>query len=143
MNIAKALKEKNKKVGVIKDLNFKIAEHNSIPKGDERDYDIDALIKDAIEESRSLAELKTKIHIASQPVRSKIFLLSELKSQVASLKKVPTKNGIERRSGYRSEPIELSSQVKAKDLEAIVKNLEKEIDAIQEELEKFNHTTEI
>jgi len=142
MNIAKALKEKNKKVGVIKELNSKIVQNNSIPKGDEREYDIDVLIKEVIEESRSLAELKTKIHTASQPIRSKIFLLSELKSQVASLKKVPTKNGIDR-GGYRAETIELTSQVKAKDLEAIIKNLEKEIDAIQEELEKFNHATEI
>lgn len=142
MTIAKALKEKNKQVAFIKDLTAKINQYNSIPKGDEREYDVDALIRQSINESRKLAELKSKIHSASQSVREKIFLLSELKSQVSNLKKVPTKNGIER-GHYRTESIELSAQVKSKDLDEIVKNLEKEIDLIQEELDKFNHETSI
>lgn len=143
MNIAKALKEKNKKVNELNDLTAKIIKNNSIPKGDPREYDVKKLVQDSISTAYELAELKSKIHIASQQVRLRIFEMAELKNLVSKLKMVSTKTGTERSGYHGGDSIEMEAAVKTIEMEEMIADLEARIENLQEQLDDFNHSTQI
>ena len=146
MNIKTALKRKNKLVGLIASEFLKISTYNSIIEGNERPYDIEKAIYEWDKYSKELVELKAKIHQANAPVFKKIFLISELKSQVKSLKGLNCDSGksdvYSRYGSGNSETIKTAAiMVNEKDL--MIKDIEAQIDQIQDELDDFNFKTEI
>ena len=86
--------------------------------------------------------LKTRIHSASELVRSDIFTLSEFKNIAQRIKGIDCTTGtqVERYSSTTfQKTAELSITWQDRELAAI----EDKIESIQERLDKFNHTTEI
>ncbi len=145
MTIRQALKQKNKLVQELRELNTRLTANNSIIEGNTRDYSAKETLSDIYIKVNELTVLKTKIHRANTPVYDKIFLLSELKSLAQSLRNLDCTNGIaqdfySRRS--ETQVIKTSEiSVQAKDNE--VKFLETRIEQIQDELDQFNATTTI
>lgn len=144
MTIKQALKQKNKLIKQIGENTKLMQEYNSIEVGNERPYSSVELLGKISEDTKELAKLKTKIHIANTPMLSDIFLMSELKSMIQSLKKMDCTEGKSNRDRYRLE----SESIKTSEISLVkrnetIKELEARIEAIQDELDLFNATTQI
>ena len=142
MTIKTALKQKNKLVKQIGENTKLMQEYNSIEVGNERPYSSVELLAKISEDTKELAKLKTKIHIANTPVLEDIFLMSELKSMSQSLKKMDCTEGKSNRDRYRLE----SESIKTSEISLVkrnetIKELESRIEEIQDRLDFFNSTT--
>jgi hypothetical protein len=144
MTIKQALKQKNKLIKQIGENTKLMQEYNSIEVGNERPYSSIILLAKISEDTKELANLKSKIHIANTPVLEDIFLMSELKSMAQSLKKMDCTEGKSNRDRYRLE----SESVKTSEISLVrrnetIKELETRIEEIQDRLDVFNATTQI
>ena len=144
MTIKQALKQKNKLIKQIGENTKLMQEYNSIEVGNERPYSSIILLAKITEDTKKLANLKSKIHIANTPVLEDIFLMSELKSMAQSLKKMDCTEGKSNRDRYRLE----SESVKTSEISLVrrnetIKELETRIEEIQDRLDVFNATTQI
>jgi hypothetical protein len=144
MTIKQALKQKNKLIKQIGENTKLMQEYNSIEVGNERPYSSIILLAKISEDTKELANLKSKIHIANTPVLEDIFLMSELKSIAQSLKKMDCTEGKSNRDRYRLE----SESVKTSEISLVrrnetIKELETRIEEIQDRLDIFNATTQI
>ena len=144
MTIKQALKLKNKLIKQIGENTKLMQEYNSIEVGNERPYSSVELLSQISEDTKELAKLKSKIHIANTPVLSDIFLMSELKSMTQALKKMDCTEGKSNRDRYRLE----SDSIKTSEISLVkrnetIKELEGRIEVIQDELDLFNATTQI
>ncbi len=70
MTIKQALKEKNKLVKNIAENTKLMQQFNSVEVGNQRPYSTSQLYEKIQEDSRELASLKAKIHIANTPAAS-------------------------------------------------------------------------
>jgi hypothetical protein len=95
-------------------------------------------------ETRELAILKAKIHIANTPVMKDIFWMSEMKSTIAALRKMDCTEGKSNRERFRMESeMILTSEISLVNRNEEIKSLEAKIEGIQDMLDTFNATTEI
>jgi len=118
MTIKQALKLKNKLIKTIGENTKLMQEYNSIEVGNERPYSSTELLAKISEDTKELAKLKTKIHIANTPVLEDIFLMSELKSMAQSLKKMDCTEGKSNRDRYRLE----SESIKTSEISLVKRN---------------------
>ncbi len=144
MNIKQALKLKNKLIKEIGENTKLMQEYNSVEVGNERPYSSNELLVKITQDTKELAKLKTRIHIANTPVLEDIFLMSELKSMTQSLKKMDCTEGKSNRDRYRLE----SESIKTSEISLVkrnetIKELEARIEEIQDRLDLFNATTQI
>ena len=140
--ISQALKEKNKLAAKLQRNWDRFMRNNSIIDGETRTYDAGTLMTDIQLVMKELVELKTRIHIASNPVRDKIFRLSELKNYVAKLKIVDARSGLVKER-YDSQLIQKEAFYKADEIDFLAEEAEEEIEKIQEFLDNYNHQTSI
>ena len=144
MTIKQALKLKNKLIKHIGENTKLMQEYNSIEVGNERPYSSTNLLVAITEDTKELAKLKTKIHIANTPVLEDIFLMSELKSMIQSLKKMDCTEGKSNRDRYRLESESFkTSEISLVKRNETIKELEARIEEIQDRLDVFNATTQI
>ena len=119
-------------------------EYNSVEVGNERPYSSTELLGKISEDTKELARLKSLIHIANTPILNEIFLMSELKSIVQSLKKMDCTEGRSTRDRFRMESeVIKTSEISLVKRNETIKELEGRIEAIQDRLDVFNATTEI
>ena len=144
MTIKQALKQKNKLIKQIGENTKLMQEYNSIEVGNERPYSSTELLAQISEDTKELARLKSRIHIANTPILNEIFLMSELKSIVQSLKKMDCTEGRSTRDRFRMESeVIKTSEISLVKRNETIKELEGRIEAIQDRLDVFNATTEI
>ena len=144
MNIAKALVHKNKLVAKLNNTYSKIQKNNSTIVGTVVAYDVRKLLSDAGALTEELVRLKTALHVASAPVRDKIFELSEIKSSVKMIQAISTSAGPIRDHYARTEgALEYVAVIGEVEKESLITDAETEIEALQEALDQFNHTTEV
>ena len=144
MTIKQALKQKNKLVKNIAENTKLVQQHNSIEVGNQRPYSSSMLYNEIQKDTKELASLKARIHIANTPVMEDIFWMSEMKSTIASLKKMDCTEGKSNRDRYRMESeIVLTSEISLVNRNQMIKLLETNIEEIQDKLDTFNATTEI
>jgi hypothetical protein len=145
MNIKKALKEKNRIVKEIQDLQLRVVTYNSIEVGNKRPYSVRESLELLNEKSNELVELKTKIHKANTPVYDKIFRLSELKSTISRLKSLDCTEGVstDYYSRNRENPPVKTAEVSVVERDEMVKFMEGQIEDLQDILDNHNQNTEI
>jgi len=144
MTIKQALKQKNKLVKNIAENTKLLQQYNSVEVGNQRPYSTVVLYNQIQRETQELATLKAKIHIANTPVMGDIFWMSEMKSTIASLKKMDCTEGKSNRDRYRMESeVVLTSEISLVSRNQEIKLLESKIEEIQDKLDTFNATTEI
>ena len=139
--MTKALKHKKKLVKQIDEMFIRFSKFNSVEKGNVG-YDPEQAYDQWVELTNKLIDLKTKIHIANAGIANKIFTLGELKNMAAKLRNVSTQEGVvkDRYSDNTNEYI-VHMNLFAKD--AKVKELEEQIETLQEEIEAYNALTMI
>lgn len=142
MTVKQALKQKNKLVADIKECWTIIHSQNSIEAGNPRRYSVSSQLAIVETSILELVELKKKIHTANQPVFDKIFQMAELKGMVKELKKLSVDEGkvSERYSSVQSVK---EVEVNIAERDTLVKELEKKIEVLQDELDIHNATTQI
>ena len=142
MNVKQALKAKNKITTLINEIYTLTKAYNSIEEGNPRRYSVVGLLNEANELTRELVDLKAKIHTANQPVYGKIFLMAELKGRVKQLKAISCEEGkVTERYGSTVALKEVEIDIVQKD--AMIKQLEDEIEKLQDELDVHNATATI
>jgi hypothetical protein len=144
MTIKQALKQKNKLVKNIAENTKLMQQHNSVEVGNQRPYSTQMLYEEIQKDTQELASLKAKIHIANTPVMQSIFWMSEMKSTIATLRKMDCTEGKSNRDRYRMESeVVLTSEISLVNRNQEIKLLESKIEEIQDKLDTFNATTEI
>lgn len=144
MNVAQALKRKARLIKEINDKWLIIKNNNSIISGNLKKFDISNELGLIEQLTNELVELKTKIHLANEPVYSKIFLMSELKSMLKNVEGINTTEGIMDNGRYGTP----STTFYVADMDEIakrkyIKDLSDKIDTLQDELDYHNATTQI
>lgn len=144
MKISKALKLKNKMVSEYTDLMNKMVSSNSSDKDSKKNYNSTDLYNKAVTERENIIKLKTAIHEASAPIRSKIFKIGELKNFLVRFNNMSTTEGLVKERGYSgsSESTYVVDFTEAEKV-YIINDIKAEIESIQEELDTFNATKEI
>jgi hypothetical protein len=145
MNIKKALKEKNRLVKEIQDLQVRVATYNSIEVGNKRPYSVRESLEKLNSLSNELVELKTKIHVANAPIYKHIFRLSELKSMITRIKNLDCNEGIvnDYYTRNRETPLVKEVEISIVERDEMVKHMEGQIEEIQDILDNHNQITEI
>jgi len=139
MNIKQALKQKNKLVKKISEKAEILHKENCVVVGAVRNYDPHTQLTELINETESLVNLKTAIHLANVEVYSKIFRMSELKNLCKIVKSIETKEGIVHHARYgESSMINYESAIKNQEKIALLEKLEQEIENLQDELDAHN-----
>ena len=144
MNINKALKEKNKLVKSILERSKRITDENSVIVGAVRNYSPTVELDVMMEEIDELVNLKASIHKANAEVYDKIFRLSELKNLAKTLRGVSTQEGNVNRGRYGDTTImTYESEIKTSEKDSMIKNIEFQIETLQDELDAHNATKSI
>jgi hypothetical protein len=141
MILAKALKKKNRLAQKIAKLQQEIQRENSVRVDDPRKIKVEDLYEELDQKVNELIKLKIAIFMASTPMRENILRLSELKSKIIFLGGISTVEG--KVSQYGEEPVEYSVAYDKLFVRDQIELCEKKIDEIQDELDKFNHITEL
>ena len=142
MNLAKALKVKNKKLAEYNKTLQKVMAYNSYEISSKKDYNAKELLQLAEKQLLQYVDLKTKIHAASQPVRDKIFLIGELKSLLGRIQGLSTNEGTVK-NRYSDDVSTYASDITLLEKDAKIDELEKQIEELQDALDYFNATTEV
>lgn len=140
MKLSKALKLKNKMVDEINKAFAYVENHNSMEAGTPKAYPVKEKLEEAMNKTNELVKLKAKIHTANSAMWEKIFLLSELKSMVTKIKYINTTEKPASPNGLREA---FTAEITLAEKDALVKSLEEQMEAIQEELDAHNHSTMI
>jgi len=141
MTLAKALKQKNRLTQKISRLQQEIQRENSVRADDVRKIKVEDLLEELEVRVKELIKLKIAIFVASTPMRENILKLSEIKSHIVFLQSINTTEG--KVSNYGEDAVEYTVVYDKLFIREQVELCEQGIDEIQEELDKFNHTTEI
>lgn len=144
MNIAKALKVRNKLVGEINTLKDRMTRANSTLEGNEFKTDNTALYQEYMNKVSTLISLKAAIAKANVPVNALIYELSEAKDRIEFLKRLDTESGkvAPERYGLASIITKIV-QFDAKKVQEEIEKTETLIEKIQDELDAFNAKTVI
>ncbi len=140
MTVKQALKAKAKLTTRISECYGSAKSYNSIEEGNLRRYSVVGLLNEAEELTKELVDLKVKIHQANLPVYGKIFLMAELKGRVKNLKAMSCEEGkVTERYGSIQSVKEVEINIAQKD--AMIKEVEEQIEKLQDELDVHNATT--
>lgn len=143
-NIKHCLKKKNRILGMMDAEFAKASRYNSIREKNTRPYSVKESLKNWMDLANELVELKTKLHVANVNggVLKKIFLLAELKTQANKLQNLDCAEGVVV-GRYDSNETVKKAEVTVVERDAMVYELQERIEAIEEELDRFNHETVI
>lgn len=155
LNLAQALKHKNRLAGEIARAREIIQRENSRKENQATRADVRAIFDRAVAQSRELAAFKGAIAAANagvvageQGIYGKLNLQAELRGLITFLKGLDTKEGEEvERVGFlpRDEAIRTIFVVTiARDeVDRLVASFQLEIEKLQDEIDEFNATTRI
>lgn len=139
MNLARALKEKNKLVGKIKVLWERLISSNQ-SLSDKQDYNAEDLYTEICSETDKLLKLKELINAATQPIFPDILQIAELKGRVTNLKSIQTE---EKKATYSDNIITYNVQMSKNRVDELIDKTTKEIEDIQDRIDQFNASTNI
>jgi len=146
MTVAKALKLKNRLASKLENVSEYITKYNSVLVGQQRLINIKGFMKNRGAIINALIDVKTLINIANAPIQSKIYLLAELKGTIVFYKGIDTAHG----KKVKSSPWDDAATVcdttaiyNMVNIQQMIEDVEKQIDDVQDVLDKHNHTMEI
>jgi hypothetical protein len=144
MNLSKALKLKKGLTGEIAKLKKQIEEKNSYLVGSQNGekFKIEILYDELLKKIDELTGLKFAINEANREIQSKIYVLSEYKALISFWNEVSVAEGVHT-VGYGNDLREYKVQFDEAKRNGIVKEFQKRVDAIQDEIDAYNFTTEI
>ena len=146
MNIAQALKQKNSLICEINDLKETIKNYNVYQASNAPEFDTKKLMIELNAKVINLIQLKAKISNASVAISRLILTISESKGLIAFLKEIDTTHGVQHiKETWKDSPKEINNiaQIRKADVNSLIKELVKEIEKAQEEIDVHNATITI
>ena len=146
LTLAKALSVKNRLAGRLAQARSNIETYNSVLAGQRDDYgkatvDVRAEYNRYRKLQDGLIVVKAAIQRAKLPIYEDILQLGELKSVIQMLSGLDTKNGTE--PGYNGVEFRYSAVILKPEALGIIRELEAQIDTIQDKINEFNASTRI
>ena len=144
--LAKLLKEKNAIVSKINDVKRRITNENIVENENVSKWDTREEYAKWLNLTNKLVETKTNIARLNSKVADKIFRLSELKAMVAFLIQLDTREGrFLVRDSYsgRSDTVTKVAQIDSVFVQQQIDSLTDEINKLQDELDAYNHATQM
>ena len=145
MKLHKALKLRKSLNGEIAKLQQQISQKNSYTVGslDTTKYSVDKLYETLLKKVQDLVNLKIVINEANREIQGKIFMLSEYKSLINFWNNVSVTEG-DVTQGYGNVVVlKYAAQIDEEKRNEYVAEFQKKVDAIQEEIDTYNYTTEV
>ena len=144
VNLARALKEKNRVAGRLAKARELVGRENSKDKNVPRGIDVSETYSLAKTLRDRLVSIKSAIAEANGPIVSKIIELDEVKSEISYLNKLDVKEGkfVSTNFGTCIE-IELEAVIRRPQVLDEVTALQARADRLQDELDEFNAATKI
>lgn len=144
MKLYKALKLRKGLIGEISKLKQQIKDKNSYLVGSQNGekFSVDETYAELLKKIEMLTALKYVINEANREIQSKIYLLAEYKALITFWNEVSVVEGSQT-SGYSEVLREYKVQYDENRRNVIVKDFQKKVDALQEELDTFNYNTDI
>ena len=148
MKLYKGLKLRKKLVGEIAKLKVQIQTKNSYSEGalDPTKYDVNKIYTELQSKIDELIGLKFVINEANRPIQDNIYRLSESKALLSFWNDVSVVEGLQISGhfGYsEAKPVNYKVQIDEIKRNEMVAEFQKKIDALQEEIDTYNYTTEI
>jgi hypothetical protein len=146
MKLYKALKLRKKLVGEITSLKQQIQSKNSYLVGSLKaeKYNVPKLYEQLLEKIDQLTGLKFAINEANREIQAQIYTLAEYKALISFWNGVSTVEGTQEGGRFGSEALrEYAVQVDEETRNSYVKVFQARVDAIQEEIDVYNYTTDI
>ena len=145
MKLHKALKLRKKLVGDIGRLKVQIQTKNSYSEGslNPEKYNVEKLYTELKSKINDLIGLKYAINEANREIQANIYTISEYKALIAFWNEVPVKEG-KQIIGYSDmTTMEYHVQIDEATRNQMVAEFQTKVDALQEEIDTFNYTTDI
>ncbi len=135
LSLSKALKIKNRLAGRLAKVNSTIMTYNSGVEG-HKEVDVAELDKTRSSLCNALVDLKSAIYDANKGIYRSIIIIGEKKGDIEFLSGLNTRQGAE--PSYQGTVINYVSVIQKQDVDKRVKQLEKEIDDLQDQIDKYN-----
>jgi hypothetical protein len=144
MKLQKALKLRKKLIGEITKLKELIAQKNSYMEGSINDMisDVKNMYDTLTKKIDELLALKYVINEANREIQSLIYTISEYKALVVFLSNMNVNEGI-KQVGYGDSIHKYLVHINEKERDNLIAVYQKRIDAIQDNIDEYNYTTEI
>jgi len=144
MKLYKALKTRKSLVGEITKLKEQIKQKNSHLVGSKNaeKFDVKMAYNELYNKTNDLVGLKYAINEANREIQAKIYMLGEYKALISFLNELNVSEGTQA-VGYTDVVREYAVHIDEENRNEMVKDFQRRVDAIQEEIDVFNHTTEI
>lgn len=145
MKLQKALKLRKKLVGEIANIKMQIQTKNSYMVGSLKadKYNVPKLYEELLDKIDQLTGLKFVINEANREIQSKIYVLSEYKALITFWNNVSTVEGTQIVGYGEKNAREYQVQVDEETRNKYVKEFQGRVDAIQEEIDTYNYTTDV
>ena len=144
MKLYKALKLRKNLVGEITKLKQQIKEKNSYLEGSKNGENFDAskVYNELLAKIQELTSLKFIINEANREIQAQIYLLGEYKALISFWNEVSVVEGTQI-AGYSDKVQNYNVKFTEAERNDIVKTFQVKVDAIQEELDEYNFSTDI
>jgi len=144
MKLYKALKLRKSLIGEITKLKQQIKEKNSYLEGsvNAEKYNVEKIYTTLLKKIDELTGLKFAINAANVEIQSKIYVLSENKALIAFWNEVSVAEGTQV-TGFSELIKNYKVQFDEEKRNGIIIELQKRVDALQEEIDNYNYTTDI
>lgn len=145
MKLHKALKLRKKLIGDIARLKSQIQSKNSYLDGSLKadKYNVPKIYEELLTKVDELTGLKFVINEANREIQSKIYVLAEYKALIAFWNGVPTAEGTQVHGYSDAKTLEYKVQVDEETRNKYVEDFQKRVDALQEEIDTYNYTTDV
>jgi len=136
LSLSKALKVKSRLAGRFSKVSSTITAYNCTVDGRRAEVDVKELDKQRSALSAALIDLKTAIYEANKGIYLTINQLAEKKGEIDFLNSLDTKHGTE--SSYQGTTVTYVSAIQKQEVDKRVKQLEKEVDDLQDQIDQYN-----
>ena len=135
ISIARALKQKSRIAGKVRNCLDILKNDNSCPEGTERAFDLAAVLVEYKQYSEELIRYKAVIASANFGIIVKLTELEENRSMIASLKKIDTTNGGKQEYG---SSYNVTAALTKADIQREIDSLQQRADDLQDEIDDYN-----
>lgn len=142
VSLSKALKLKNRLVGIMQIIKADIEKYNSVPTGGDKVVDVEKQLTNLAMKFEDLIGLKTAISAANGPIQEKIIRMGELKSIIGFYNGIDVRRGVVV-EGFRDEQVVYEVVLDHVERALRVEQVQSKIDSLQDELDEFNANTKI
>lgn len=147
MKLAKALKEKNRLIGLINHYKTIISRENVKTTDNKPKVNLDDIWAELDTTVSKLIKIKSAIFKANSVIYDKILLLGELKEKIKFISTLNTTNGVTRLNDYsingNIQTIEYVAHLTQEEVDRLTIEIQNKISNIQDDIDMHNAITEI